>query len=316
MSGEIVRVAAAVILRPEGQVLLAQRPMGKAYAGYWEFPGGKLEVGETPRAALARELTEELGLAVRRAAPWIVQRYRYPHAHVELHFFRVFEWDGDPIGHDGQALVWQTLGRFDVEPVLPANTFVLRALMLPPIYGITMASEFGETAFLARAKVALDNGLKLIQLREKDWPPERQRVLANSLCALARLRGAKVLLNGDAQDAQASGCDGVHWTSVALAAADARSAPEGMLCAASCHTRAEIEKAGALGLDFAVLGPVFATPSHPGVETLGWEGFAALAAGTPLPIYALGGLSPRDLDDAINHGAHGVALRRAAWAAP
>ena len=97
----------------------------------------------------------------------------------------------------------------------------------------------------------------------------------------------------------------------ALAATAERS--ENQLCAASCHTRAEIESAGALGLDFAVLGPVLPTPSHPGVETLGWERFAGIARGSPLPIYALGGLGPRDLDLAIDHGAHGVALRRAAW---
>jgi 8-oxo-dGTP diphosphatase len=103
----ITRVAAAVIVRCDGRVLLAQRPEGKAYAGYWEFPGGKLEPGETPAQALARELREELGLVVRRAAPWLVQEYVYPHAHVELNFFRVFAWDGEPHGHDGQAFAWQ-----------------------------------------------------------------------------------------------------------------------------------------------------------------------------------------------------------------
>ena len=307
----IVRVAAAVILRPDGQVLLAQRPAGKAYAGYWEFPGGKLEPGETPRHALDRELREELGLAVRRAAPWIVQRYRYPHAHVELHFFRVFEWEGEPVGHDGQAFAWQQPGRFDVEPLLPANTLVLRALLLPPVYGITMAGELGEQAFLARAKAALDGGLRLIQLREKDWPEESQRALADALIALARPYDAKVLLNGDAQRARAWGCDGVHWTSPTLEAATAR--PDGMLCAASCHARADIERAGALGLDFAVLGPVLPTPSHPHAQTLGWEGFAAIAEEAPLPIFALGGLAHGDLAVAIAHGAHGVALRRGAW---
>ena len=153
----------------------------------------------------------------------------------------------------------------------------------------------------------------MIQLREKDWPDARQRALAGALIALARPRGAKVLLNGDAQRARAWGCDGVHWTSAALEAATAR--PDGMLCAASCHTRADIERAGMLELDFAVLGPVLPTPSHPGARTLGWDGFAAIAAEAPLPIYALGGLAHDDLDVAIAHGAHGVALRRAAWRA-
>ena len=315
MSGDIVRVAAAVILRPDGQVLLAQRPAGKAYAGYWEFPGGKLEPGETPRVALDRELAEELGLAVRRAAPWLVQYFRYPHAHVELNFFRVFEWDGEPVGHDGQAFAWQSPGKFDVEPLLPANTLVLRAMLLAPVYGITMADDLGETAFLARAEVALASGLRLIQMREKDWPMDRQRALAEALVALAKPHGARVLLNGPVQRAREWGCDGVHLTSGALAAAEARPAPDDTLCAASCHTRADIDRAGAIGLDFAVLGPVFATPTHPLAPTLGWEGFAAIAAGTPLPIYALGGLAPHDLDVAIDNGAHGIAIRRAAWSA-
>jgi 8-oxo-dGTP diphosphatase len=112
----IVRVAAAVLLRDDGQVLLAQRPEGKPYAGYWEFPGGKLEPGEAPRHALDRELHEELGIVVTRASPWLVQEFVYPHAHVELNFFRVFEWDGELASHDGQAFEWQTPGSYTVSP--------------------------------------------------------------------------------------------------------------------------------------------------------------------------------------------------------
>ncbi len=122
-----MRVAAAVLVRPDGQVLLAQRPAGKPYEGYWEFPGGKLEPGESPRAALVRELHEELGITVRRAAPWLVQEFVYPHAHVELHFFRVFAWDGELHGRDGQAFAWQTPGRFTVAPLLPAKATVSAA---------------------------------------------------------------------------------------------------------------------------------------------------------------------------------------------
>jgi 8-oxo-dGTP diphosphatase len=311
LSANLVRVAAAVIVARDGRVLLAQRPAGKVYAGYWEFPGGKLEPGETPRHALDRELHEELGLTVRAAAPWLIQRFVYPHAHVELHFFRVFAWDGEPVGHDGQVFAWQTPGRFDVAPLLPANTPVLRALLLPPVYGITMATDLGETAFLDRARRAFDGGLRLVQLREKAWPEARQRALCDALLALAQPCGASVLLNGDAARARAWGCAGVHWPAAQLAAAADR--PEGMLCAASCHTAEELAKAGALGLDFAVLGPVQPTPSHPGAPAMGWERFGAIATGTTLPVFALGGLTAGDLDRAIAHGAHGIALRRAAW---
>ena len=201
-----------------------------------------------------------------------------------------------------------------MHPLLPANTFVLRALLLPQVYGISMADELGETAFLARAEAALERGLKLVQLREKSWPVERQRALAATLVALARPRGAKVLLNGEPALARAWGCDGVHFTSAALSVASSR--PDDLICAASCHTRADIERAGALGFDFAVLGPVLPTPTHAGMPVLGWDGFAAMAERTPLPIFALGGLAHADLPAAIAHGAHGVALRRAAWQQP
>ena len=313
MSDSLVPVAAAVIVAPDGRVLLAQRPPGKAYAGYWEFPGGKIEPGESARAALGRELREELGIVVHHAAPWLVQRYRYPHAHVELHFFRVFEWEGEPVGHDGQAFAWQVPGRFDVLPLLPANTFVMRALLLPSVYGITNAEDAGEPALLASARTAIASGLRLIQLREKTWPLARQRALAESLRDLAAPHGVKLLLNGEARNALDWGCDGVHLTASALGSIAARPVSDAMLCAASCHTRPEIERAAALNLDFVVLGPVRPTPTHRGVPTLGWERFATLAREAPLPIYALGGLSRGDLATAIAHGAHGVALRRGAW---
>jgi 8-oxo-dGTP diphosphatase len=313
VSAGLVRVAAAVLLRPDGQVLLAQRPPGKPYAGYWEFPGGKLEPGETPRAALERELKEELGIDVRRASAWLVQEFLYPHAHVELHFFRVFAWDGQLHGHDGQAFAWQVPGQYMVAPLLPANTRILSALELPGVYGITCAADSGEDAFLARAARAFAGGLRLVQLRDKEWPRERRLAFARRLVRLAHRHGARVLWNGTADDAHEAGCDGVHWPADLLRGARAR--PEGLLVAASCHTRDEVARAGRMGLDFAVLGPVAPTPTHPDAAPIGWDGFTAQVAETRLPVYALGGLAATDLDHAIACGAQGVAMRRGAWPA-
>ena len=307
----IVRVAAAVIVRADGAVLLAQRPAGKAYAGYWEFPGGKLEPGETPRHALVRELHEELGLRVRSAAPWLVQEFVYPHAHVELHFFRVHAWDGEPVGHDGQAFAWQDPAAIAVAPLLPANTRVLAALRLPPVYAITCAADLGETAFLARAQRAFAAGVRLVQIREKTWDAPRRDAFAREVVALAASFDARVLLNGDETDARALGCAGVHWTADALRAAASR--PRDLLVAASCHTHAEVMRASELDLDFVVLGPVLATPTHPHAVPLGWGGFAAAAEGTRVPVFALGGMSGGHLDAALEHGAHGIAMRRHAW---
>jgi 8-oxo-dGTP diphosphatase len=307
----LVRVAAAVVLRGDGSVLLAQRPPGKVYAGYWEFPGGKLEAGETPRHALDRELEEELGIHVTDAAPWLVRRYVYPHAHVELHFFRVFAWEGEPVGHDGQAFAWQDPAHFTVAPLLPANAPILRALLLPDCYGITMAEDLGEEAFLARADRAFRDGLRLVQLREKGWPRERLAAFTAAMLPLAHAHGAKVLLNGTAEEARALGCDGVHWTAARLMHAETR--PSDMLCAASCHDQMELARACALELDFGVLGPVLPTRSHPGAVPLGWERFAAVCAGTTVPVFALGGMRHQDLAIARANGAHGVASRSAAF---
>ena len=292
-------------------MLLAQRPPGKPYAGYWEFPGGKLEPGETPRHALDRELREELGIDVKRASPWLVQEFVYPHAHVELHFFRVFAWDGELASHDGQAFEWQTPGHYTVAPLLPANTRILAALDLPLVYGITCAEDSDEAAFLVRAEQALRNGLSLVQLRDKTWPLARRVAFARELVPLVHRYRARVLWNGSERQARETGCDGVHWTAAALA--DARARPADLLTAASCHTPEEIARAGDLGVDFAVMGPVAPTPTHAFAVPLGFDGFERAVAGTRVPVYALGGLAMEDLDAAIDHAAHGVALRRAAW---
>jgi 8-oxo-dGTP diphosphatase len=309
----VVRVAAGVIVRDDGEVLLAQRPPGRAYAGYWEFPGGKLEPGETPAHALSRELHEELGIDVRAASPWLVQEFVYPHAHVELHFFRVRAWEGELVGRDGQAFAWQDPSAIDVAPLLPANARVLAALRLAPIYAITCAGDISEAAFLVRAEAALEAGVRLIQVREKEWSIARRDAFAARVNSLGGRFGARVLLNGDADAARALGCAGVHWTADTLVAATSR--PRDLLVAASCHTHAEVMHASALDVDFVVLGPVLATPTHAGVTPLGWDRFADAVAGTRVPVFALGGLHREDLDIAIASGAHGIAMRRHAWPA-
>jgi 8-oxo-dGTP diphosphatase len=308
----LTQVAAAVILRPDGAFLLGQRAQDTFYAGYWEFPGGKVEKGETPREALVRELREELEIEVLAATPWIVREHVYEHAHVRLNFFRVTAWRGEIKDHVHAALSWQRVGSIDVAPMLPANAPVLAALRLPDFYGISHAGEIGVEAQLAALDRALGRGLRLVQLREPALDAPRRETFAAAAVALCRRHGARVLINGDADLAHAACADGVHLRADQLMAIDAR--PACALVAASCHTRAELERAAALGVDFAVLGPVMATATHPGRAGIGWDEFARLAAGLPLPVFALGGLTREDLAAAQAAGAHGIAAIRAAWA--
>jgi 8-oxo-dGTP diphosphatase len=307
----LVEVVAAVIERPDGYFLLAQRPAGKVYAGYWEFPGGKVEPGEPLAAALARELHEELGIDVERAYPWIVRTYVYPHAAVRLNFFRVRAWHGELHGKERQQLAWQHVSALEVAPLLPANAPVLRALQLPFEYAITHAGEIGVQQQLSSLERRLAQGLRLIQVREKGMQAPALERFAAAVIALARAHGARVLINSDIELAERLGADGVHLTAMQLGRL--RHRPALAWCAASCHNAAELARAAQLGIDFAVLGPVQPTPTHPDARPLGWEGFSALAQGVAIPVFALGGLNPRDLESAWRCGAHGIAMLRGSW---
>jgi 8-oxo-dGTP diphosphatase len=291
----VIEVAAAVIERPDGAFLLAQRPAGKVYAGYWEFPGGKIEPGEPAARALARELHEELGLDIGEAFPWITRVYTYPHGTVRLQFFRVFEWRGEPHPKEDQAIAWQASGAPRVAPMLPANAPVLAALALPAEYAVTDARRFG----LAHIEKRLRAGLKLLQVREPEL--EDREAFTRQVIELAHRHGCKVMVKEPFP-----GADGVHFTASQLLQLKEKPG-EGMV-AASCHTRAELERAMRLELDFAVLGPVRDKP-----PALGWERFGEIARFSSIPVYAIGGMARADLRGARRAGAHGVAMIRGAW---
>lgn len=314
----LTQVAAAVLLRPaprrsgEFEYLLAQRPVGKVYAGYWEFPGGKLEAGETAAQALVRELQEELGIHCRTVLPWLSQYYDYPHARVHIRFFRIPAWDGviAPLEHSGFAWV-PCDSTPTVAPVLPANTPIVRGLALPVRYAITCAELHGVEPEMSRLARALEQGLKLIQLRDKRLPPDERERFARRVLAQAHAAGARVLINDVPEVAARLGADGVHLSSAQLAACAAvGTRPPLPLVGASCHDAAQLAQAEALACDFAVLAPVLPTATHPATPALGWDRFGELVAPCRLPVFALGGMRPGLLDLAMQHGAHGVAMMR------
>lgn len=310
MSDEIVDVAAAVLLRNNGkEYLLAQRPEGKVYAGYWEFPGGKLEQGETVIEALKRELQEELGITIEKATPWFKRVFTYPHAKVRLHFWRVTAWQGEITPHEHPAFEWLRIGaRKRVDPVLPANGPVLKALTLPNVMAITNMSENGEDTELSRIENAVSRGIRLFQIRDKCLPPIERAWFAQAAREMVRHSGSLLFVNDDEGLARSIGAHGLHLTAKNLHRCWLR--PELEWSGASCHSEEEIERAAKLDLDYIVISPVLPTLSHPGLPSLGWERFAELAAQSPLPVFALGGMRMDLLEEAQQHGAHGIALMR------
>lgn len=308
---ESVDAAVAVLVRADGRVLLGRRPEGKPWAGWWEFPGGKIEDGEGALHGLQRELDEELGTQATEVYPWLTRSFDYPEKTVNLHFFMVRGWTVKPHGREGQELSWQDPAALTVGPMLPANEPILAALMLPPVYAITNLGETGEQEFLTQLQQALKQGLKLIQVREKQLARDALYRFAGTVLELARPHGARVLINSNVGLARELGANGVHLSSSQLMALRAK--PEGLLCAASCHSAAELAQAEKLGLDFVVLGPVLPTRSHPEAVSMGWENFAQLAENRALPVYALGGLQLKDMETAWKAGAHGIAMQRGVW---
>lgn len=315
----IVPVAAAVIVRDDGAYLLGQRPAGSFYAGYWEFPGGKVETGEQPQQALVRELYEELNIRADAPEPWLVREHVYEHAHVRLHFFRVRRWRGRIAARVHSRLHWHAPQATPPAPMLPANAPVLRALTQPSAIGITCASALGIETQLQRLQTALSRGLRCVHVREPQMDAEELRAFAAAVRAYAAPAGARVMLHtGGAQDcahalalARELQLDGVHLA--ACHAAALRERPSVPWCSAAAHNRDELRRAATLGCDYAFFSPVLATPTHPHATPLGWGNFAALAAGLPLPVYALGGVGVADLPRARAAGAHGIAAIRDIW---
>lgn len=314
---KLVQVAVAILMKPNGEYLLASRPNGKGWAGWWEFPGGKIETGETAEQALIRESQEELGITPTQIQPWIKRRYDYPATHdaeaktVLLHFFFVHAWQGDLQAREGQQFAWQHPQKLNVSPVLPANAPIMQALSLPAIYAISNVQEMGESAFLLALRKQLDCGLQLLQMREPLLDRSALAQLSLEVLKLCAAYDCRCVLNGAPEDAQQLGYQGVHLNSQRLMALTEK--PDQLLVGASCHTAEQLQKAQTVLLDYALLSPVLPTQSHPEATGLGWERFGEMLNGLEIPIYGLGGMHEKHLSLAQASGARGIAMQRAIW---
>jgi 8-oxo-dGTP diphosphatase len=321
MSEKILDVAAGLILRADGQLLLGQRPEGKPWAGWWELPGGKLEPGETVLQALARELEEEIGIKVTQATRWVSYVHVYPHTTVRLAFCKVTGWTGEPRGLENQQLRWvNPLHAASVGDLLPATLPPLRWLQMPDTYGITnIGTPQGLPAFLQRLNAALARGLRLVQLREPGWPDGADAASLHQafeqVLQRCRQAGARVLVNSAHPREWWAEADGVHVRAGDAATITERPGdlPAGALVGVSAHDAAQVAQARALAADFVVLGPVAETASHPGQPAMGWDAFEQANQDAGLPAYAIGGQGPDTLATAQQHGAHGVAAIRAVF---
>ena len=162
MSQKIVEVVVGVLIREDGKMLLSSRPEGKPYAGYWEFPGGKIEAAETAEAALARELEEELGVLVKRSTPWFVMEHRYEHAHVRLHFRRSHDFTGEPTPKEGQQYGFFSAAERTPGLLLPVDLAVVNRVELPEVFEESVNQRTLSRLALQAAVVRDRRGLTLL----------------------------------------------------------------------------------------------------------------------------------------------------------
>lgn len=308
----MLAVVAAVIRDTAGRILIARRPEHVHQGGLWEFPGGKIEPGESAEQALARELWEELGIRPTQSRRLIRIPHHYPDRSVLLDVWEVTAFSGAPQGRQGQPLQWVEPSALPDYAFPAANQPITAAARLPACYLITPDSGASEDYFAA-LEAALARGVRLVQLRAPSLPAAEFEQLARSVLQRCHAHGAAVVLNSAPELALELGADGVHLNSQRLLALQGRPLPKHLWCGASCHDSEQLQQAVAIGADFAVLSPVQPTTSHPEATPLGWRRFQELVWDLPLPVYALGGVGPEELPQALAARAQGVAAIRAFW---
>lgn len=306
---EPLHVAVGVIQPVAGEaVLIARRPPHVHQGGLWEFPGGRVEAGESVEQALRREIYEELGIELIKAEPLIKTEYQYDDRRVRLDVWRIECFTGLLQGREGQQIEWVAPEQLTHYAFPAANKPIIHAACLPNRYAILEGSNEAEVK--ANLNTLLERGIKLIQLRLKTYTqhiPDSLLEHVRDMCASHQIQ---LMINSFLLNRALNGVDGIHLTSQDLQEFENRPAQCQWL-SASCHTLKELQMAESKGVDFTVLAPVLKTRSHPEASPLGWEAFTDLVGQTNLPVYALGGLQETDLECAKRAGAQGIAGIRA-----
>lgn len=329
----MIQVAVGCLLQ-NNKVLIGRRLARQSFAGQWEFPGGKLEAGESAEQALIREFSEETGLQTANWQPLI----SYPWVHrgqgvhrdqegqgvqaghgdvqVQLHVFVTSSAQGELQALEGHAFEWCPLNVLDKHQILVANKGMVRALQLPDRYLISGEFHDQQDA-IQRLGVALAGGIKLVQLRAKGLDKAAFIELAQAALPLCHGHGAKLMLNAKVEWLAAlPQADGLHLASTEIMGLVQRPIANDKWLAVSCHNELELAKALELQADFVLLSPIKPTRSHPGVAGIGWQAFSAMAQAMPIPVYALGGLNDTDRAQAKQQGAQGIAAISGYWPQP
>ncbi len=312
METKAIKVAAGVVVDEAGRILVAKRPNHKHQGGLWEFPGGKIEQGESTHDALARELDEEVGIRIDESEPLIRIWHQYPDKHICLDVLRVTRFDGHPWGREGQEIAWVPADELPSLEFPAANVPIVAAARLPRTLMITGPFET-ERECLERLQCGLEKKPGLVQFRAPRLDPHDYIALARQAHALCQKRSVPMLANCTLDIFQQINCEGLHLNSLRLHELNSRPISSHLWLSVACHDSNDIAQAQKIGADFACLSPVQRTKSHPEQAPMGWQQFGSQAEKATLPVYALGGVTQSDVSVAVNNGAQGIAAIGAFW---
>lgn len=315
---KLLHVAVGVIVNADGKILIAKRPLSTHQGGLWEFPGGKVDAGETIDQALARELREELAIDVLTSQPLIQIRHHYPDKSVLLDVYKITQFLGTPVGNEGQPIQWVDAKELSNFEFPAANRPIISAINLPEKYAITGA-YLDDTDFIARLNCMLAAGLRVVQLRVADFKVDTHKTLLDETIRAISQSNAQLVVNCSLAEFNRlirlfpNEKLGLHLNRHHAAVINLRPVGQDVLLGVSCHNEEEIAHAQNIGADYLLLSPILPTASHPSAKLLGWESFSALAELANIPVYALGGVGEEHIKTAQFCGAQGVAGISAWW---
>jgi len=336
----MLHIAVAVIIK-KNRFLISKRADHVHLGGLWEFPGGKVEAGESIQQGLYREIKEELGISIEKTQSLIKISYDYKEHYSEqsllLNVYKVTQFktyerantiNSQQKGLEGQPIKWVTLAELDDYQFPAANKAIINALKLPAEYLITpdifssyehpLLQEFLDD-FARNCKHYSLIQLRIPSLVQKVMQPNERHQFLYQICRIAQQKKVSLLVNSamPVEERIRYLSSGIHLTSSDLYNTDMikhyRRQFTDKLIAASCHCPEDIHQANQLALDFIVLSPVQQTSSHPEQTPMGWEQFADLADIAQIPIFALGGMTINDIERAQQKGAQGVAAISSLW---
>jgi 8-oxo-dGTP diphosphatase len=302
----IIRVAVGVLTDAAGRVLLARSSSQAHQGGLWEFPGGKIEAGESVEQALTRELHEELGIGVIANEPLIAVSHDYGDRRVLLDVHRVITWTGLPKAREGQPLRWARLDRLDRWPLPAADRPIVAALTLPDGYLMADGVPVPPEHPLVWLKRVFDAGFRLVRLSSGRRVSRTDDLLRQRMLRLAQHYRARLLVDDPGSARSLPGL-GVHLSGLRLMGLNRRPLDTAYLVAVSCRTLQELRQAVRIGANFVVWAEGPASITGPALEPSDWRRFQNLARESALPIYLHGNIGTAAISLARRHGAQGIA---------